>query len=338
MHKNNFNFLRLLFASLVLITHSYNLLKIPEIFHKILGVELSYIGLNGFFIISGYLIFKSFNRSNSVFRYLWNRILRIYPALAVVLILTFLFGYFVYQGEEPYFHSRTILYYVPNGLSLIYLKTNISGFFSTNPYPGSVNGSLWTLIHEFGCYLILLPFYFFRRSKFLLYILTTLLLILLYFILIKNPSFYHKQIHAFNVGKFIEFLSFFIMGALFNFIDITNKKRNYILISIGVSFFLIALFIDNLKLMSHIFLPLVIIPFGSLLTPAFSFLNKTDISYGVYIYSFLVQQSLIYFFNILQVEILIVLTIIISYILGYLSWNLIEKQALKYKNLNLVRK
>ena len=61
MHKNNFDFLRLVFAVFVIITHSYSISGIKEI--DILSqltngqTALSYVGVRGFFIISGYLIF-----------------------------------------------------------------------------------------------------------------------------------------------------------------------------------------------------------------------------------------------------------------------------------------
>jgi peptidoglycan/LPS O-acetylase OafA/YrhL len=57
-----------------------------------------------------------------------------------------------------------------------------------------------------------------------------------------------------------------------------------------------------------------------------------DISYGVYIYAFIVQQALMYYFGLGTFE-LTLASIIITYILAYGSWHLIEKKMLTYKNL-----
>lgn len=96
MYKNNFDFLRLIFASLVIVTHSYALLGLVEndLFMQISQVyPFSYIAVRGFFVISGYLIFQSLIRSGSLISYFWNRFLRLFPALIVVLFLTVFFWF-----------------------------------------------------------------------------------------------------------------------------------------------------------------------------------------------------------------------------------------------------
>lgn len=81
MHKNNFDFLRLLFAFFVIITHSFSLsgLRECDALCKITPnhINLSYLGVRGFFIISGYLIFQSLVRSKGLIDYYWKRILRL---------------------------------------------------------------------------------------------------------------------------------------------------------------------------------------------------------------------------------------------------------------------
>ena len=83
-HTNNFDFLRLLFAVWVIITHSYPLTGQPEqdLLWKITNGQtaFSYISVRGFFAISGYLIIQSLLRSNNLMDYYWKRILRIFPA------------------------------------------------------------------------------------------------------------------------------------------------------------------------------------------------------------------------------------------------------------------
>jgi peptidoglycan/LPS O-acetylase OafA/YrhL len=110
--KNNFDFLRLLFASFVIITHSYALSGNKEcdlLCQYTNGqVSFSYLGVRGFFVISGYLVFQSLKRSRNIFDYSIKRILRLYPALILMLILTILFVPFVYESAIPYFKNKSI--------------------------------------------------------------------------------------------------------------------------------------------------------------------------------------------------------------------------------------
>lgn len=90
---------------------------------------------------------------------------------------------------------------------------------------------------------------------------------------------------------------------------------------------IIAFFDDDFEIYIHIdrksigFIPLPFIR---------TFGKFGDMSYGIYIYSFPIQQTFMYFFKLKTYE-LIILSIVCSIIFGYLSWHLIEKRALKYK-------
>lgn len=56
-----------------------------------------------------------------------------------------------------------------------------------------------------------------------------------------------------------------------------------------------------------------------------------DLSYGIYIYGFLVQQIIMNYFNLTPVE-LMVSSLMMTIVPAYLSWHLVESKALKYKN------
>lgn len=58
-----------------------------------------------------------------------------------------------------------------------------------------------------------------------------------------------------------------------------------------------------------------------------------DLSYGLYIYGFPVQQTLVYFFR-PDANTLIISSILVTAVFAYMSWHLIEKPALKLKNLS----
>ncbi len=111
---NNFDLLRILFAWFVIVSHSYVLNgdgATDPLFEITQQTFLfSFIGVKGFFIISGYLIFKSMVVSTSIFEYLVKRVLRIFPALAVVLLVTLAAVYFIYPSNIPPFFSNKEVY------------------------------------------------------------------------------------------------------------------------------------------------------------------------------------------------------------------------------------
>lgn len=166
MHKNNFDFLRLLFAIFVVVTHSHAFTghDIKDILFKLTKGQtcLSYIGVRGFFIISGYLIFQSMQRSSSLGSYYWKRFLRLFPGLIVVLALTVILGFLVYDGTFlSYLSNRSMLLYIPNNLSLYNLQFGITGVLKGV----AINGSLWTIRYEFSLYLLISVLFIFRYRK-----------------------------------------------------------------------------------------------------------------------------------------------------------------------------
>ncbi len=116
MHKNNFDFLRLCFALFVLITHSYVLSgENNDGLNSLTNGQTNFsnIGLKGFFIISGYLIFESLIRSKNWLDYFGKRFLRIFPAYIVVLIFGFLIGLFLtHQQYGQYVTSKDSWSYI----------------------------------------------------------------------------------------------------------------------------------------------------------------------------------------------------------------------------------
>src|ERR1700741_4202124 len=105
---NNFNLLRLLLASAVLFSHSYELIDrnrfrepLDRFFHTYTAGDLA---VDGFFMLSGFLIMQSWQRDPQVWRYLARRVLRIYPLFIVAtLICGLVLGPIFGGGAGPYF-------------------------------------------------------------------------------------------------------------------------------------------------------------------------------------------------------------------------------------------
>jgi peptidoglycan/LPS O-acetylase OafA/YrhL len=154
---NHFNLIRLLAATAVLVSHSFPLAlgkDSAEPLDDSTGYSLGALAVYVFFGISGYMITRSFERSSDLWSFVAARIARIFPGLFVALVFTVAFiGPLATSVDfARYLSDLTVWSYVPRNLSLAFLQYDLPGVFRSNPYPGAVNGSLWTLFWEVACY------------------------------------------------------------------------------------------------------------------------------------------------------------------------------------------
>lgn len=154
---NNFNLIRMIAASGVLVSHAFPIALgegTLQPFEATTGYTLGWICVAVFFAISGFLIARSFDRTSRVENWFSARVMRLFPGLIVVTVLTVL----VYgpalttlsMGE--YWRSAATWTYVPRNVTLVSLQYPLPGVIADNPHPGAINGSLWTLVHEVACY------------------------------------------------------------------------------------------------------------------------------------------------------------------------------------------
>ncbi len=336
--NNNFDFLRLIFALLVLISHSYplsgSLVENQWIYQITKGqIELSNIGLNGFFIISGYLIFQSLERSKTIISYLWKRVLRLFPALFVVLLLTLCLAPFVYESNIPYLQNNQVFSYLPRNLILYDLQFGIKGVFDNNPYTSAINGSLWTICYEFSLYLLLGILFFIKNKKVQFVLLLAAFVFMFFgynFLMKKYWTIYlfgMQVLHFFNLG------TFFVAGAFLGVAKIENVKNKVGLLFLVILLIVLVLQFNFYHATKHILLTLLVVLFGLVAIYPISKISMLgDLSYGIYIYSFPIQQTLMYYFK-LNTNALILYSVLISMVFGFLSWHLIEKRMLTFKNI-----
>lgn len=154
---NNFNLIRAIAASAVLVSHAYPIALGPgatEPLTDLTGYSLGGLAVYVFFAISGFLITASFERSSSVASFLSARMLRLVPGLAVSLVLVaFVIGPVVTVlplGE--YFSTSGVYSFLMRNMALIWPQYTLPGVFEANPFP-TIEGSIWTLFHEVVCYM-----------------------------------------------------------------------------------------------------------------------------------------------------------------------------------------
>ena len=156
-HENNrFNLLRLVAALAVFVAHGDFLyrLHLPVPFA---GHSLGSLAVYVFFFISGYLICQSWSREPD-WRAFWiKRAMRIFPGLVVAVAFSVcIVGWSVttLPSADYWRASGTWINFANNAVGLATVQT-LPGVFESNPFARAVNGSLWTIRYELAMYLVL---------------------------------------------------------------------------------------------------------------------------------------------------------------------------------------
>ena len=339
--NNSLNLIRLILASFVLILHSYFFMELPT-------NEYSYIlrlAVPCFFVISGYLIIASAMKNN-IKTYFKKRFARIYPAFLFSIILTIiLFAPITFSLNLGHFdivsyinNSNIIKYFI---YSLPFGFQNLGTTLNNTPAP-TWNGSAWTLKYEFGCYIAIALIIFilnkfkFKKEKYAklifgLYIILTIISISDFMINGKfNENYFNKHLYTYS----IYFLSIFLGGSTVYLIsDKLNSSWKIFILSI-IFCIIIMSSIPYIIAMEICAIPMIyIILVISIKLKSPKWIQKNDISYGIYIYAWPIQTVISCFWNIYSIPhnitAYIIICMILTIILATLSWFLIEKPILK---------
>jgi peptidoglycan/LPS O-acetylase OafA/YrhL len=147
---NNFTLLRLILALMVVVGH-FKLLS--GTVHPAFPFNLADAAVDCFFVVSGFLIALSYERSRDLWPFCVRRVFRLYPMyVCMVMIQTAIMLSLLPGGplSEPY---ATVRYLAANLLLANFLQYDIGGVLNGLWNPG-INPSLWTLKIEIGFYLI----------------------------------------------------------------------------------------------------------------------------------------------------------------------------------------
>lgn len=327
-NRNNLTALRWLAASLVLYGHSFVFLGLPE--PNFMGwLPLGTLGVYIFFSISGYLVMQSWERDRHLWRFLARRALRIFPGLAVCILVTvFVLGPLLTNlslGE--YFRNPHTLGYLKN--IVLYISYYLPGVFDTNRYPGAVNGSLWSLPLEFAMYLMLAGVGFLRLPRWTWVGLTAL------FFAVGAYLAMHPAIrwvaYASDMRQLFVCGTFFWVGALYSRHGVerffsTTTLLGSIILWLGLSRW------PTLFSMAGFFiLPFLVLAFGLARSRLLGALGRYDYSYGIYIYAFPIQQTFAKFYPGMPLGYYLLATGLVTVLLAAMSWHFIEKTALNFK-------
>lgn len=335
--KNNFDIIRLAAATIVIVSHSYPLTGHTEPFKQYIWYgNAGSLAVSVFFAISGFLTTRSVER-HPITYYISARILRIFPGLVAALLFSALI-------IGPLFTTKTLTAYFNDYLFYAHLKTAflftfntaLPGVFEHNPYPTWVNGSLWSLPYEFLLYLLLPCAFIAGGLRASVNFLLLLLAIVGYFLAksgVIGLSYSHQGNPVFGAiypYLLLEYGAFFVVGSSLWI------YRSRIPMSGGLVFILFVLSWAGAGTGSGYIFYCMLVPYATiwcaLRFPMLDISKIGDISYGVYIYAFPIQQSIAYLFKgVISPTFMTGMTIPVVFVMAYISYHFLEKRALEFK-------
>lgn len=320
--SNKFGLVRLVLACLVIASHSFELVagnRTTEPLTRLFGgVSLGELAVDGFFFVSGYLISQSMIRSTSWRLYLASRVLRIVPGFVVAYLLTLLL-------IGPLTGGDLLALAGPDGVTaaqrLITLQgPELAGALAGAPIP-DLDSSMWTIAYEIRSYAIVL----------LLGLCGVL----------TRPRLYAAVLLAAlawlvlgNVGIGAKLYVISLCGGAFHVLRHWIPRytgRRALIAAAAAAAMLFAGRSAEFGLAVFAGYALLWFCLASQPTRLNAIGRRVDISYGLYLYAWPVQNTLVWTFPAIHPLTVFCAATPIAAALGWLSWTLVEKPALTLK-------
>lgn len=336
MKHNNFNFLRFLFAFIVVIGHLIEISNVDS-FQILAPFFNTYISVTSFFSISGFLITLSYLNTPRQKDYFKKRAARLLPAYIFVILFSVFFLSLLskYSFQDYFTHPMLFKYLAANFSFLNFIQPCLPGVF-LNGDGCFVNGALWTLKIEVSFYLTIpIILYFVTKANHkCIWLIGIYVISVIYRNTLEHFSMYQGFEYSSMLARQLPgFLSYFVCGiGLYYYFDLFIRNKKLILI---IS---LAIFIVERKFGFEYLTPFALSSIIFYIAYSFRMLNNFakhgDISYGIYIFHFPIMKIAADFglfekYNPVLVSLVIILLVTLT---GYASWHFIEKRFLIKSN------
>lgn len=335
--SNNFDLIRLGAALAVMFGHSFWIQPAMGRVEPILahtGLEYSgSLAVYTFFLISGMLVTASYVRQKSALKFTVLRAARIYPALFVCVLLS---AYALYpllstRGVTASLASREAWDYFAKNVALFRGTVwTLPGLFENAALKGVVNGSLWTLPLEVKCYILVFGLGVLGLLRWRLAIIAGSLLAfagMYYLVSHGSPYEFIRQIANKPTGYSFYPACFFLFGM------ILYALRQYVPIK-SLAWVVVAVIYALLRhtpAAQAMFY--VVVVYGIVCLAAAPGLHrfhlKDDLSYGVYLWAFPMQQIVASIWPTGDNLTCLMLSVPMTLVLAFLSWHAIEKPCMR---------
>lgn len=330
---SGFDYMRVTLSMMVIILHSFSVTAGREADYAQWDSPVGPLWiavLPTFFALSGFLVAGSLFRCRSLFSFMGLRLIRIYPALtAEVLLSAFIIGPILTSVTlATYFSDPSFFQYMWNVIGHIHYR--LPGMFESNPLPRTVNMQLWTVPYELLCYIVLCfaALAGLRKYRFLAPAAVVLIAAShLTFRLLKHGHYVvmggglpgAALVMAFMTGislylyrDRIRFSAgLFAVAALAVYISFSRMPLGEYVGVIAAGYVTVYLGLCNPKRVKLI--------------------KGADYSYGMYLYGFVIQQTVVSLFPGQSWWMNAISSILVAGVFAAFSWHLIEKPALKAK-------
>lgn len=327
--NNNIDLIRIIAAAMVIYGHAYEIS--PETgradFIRNL-IEFDYSGslaVKIFFFISGLVVTNSLLKKRNISEYIISRFFRIWPAFICVIVLSYAFAYITTSADTNEFKEVVpFLQYLTSSFFLN-MTWSFPGVFDENTI-NVFNGSLWSIVYEVGCYILLLSFVvLFNYNRMIINVICSFIILdSLYGVF----SIFTEALSRDEVRYLPAIFALGVLAAINKDYIKINKVTAAMMILVTailysqqstlyyLSFYITLMYAILYISANHYFIKLK---------------PKYDISYGIYLYGFPIQQYVFLTLKDTGAGILTnqVVSICISIIAGILSWLLIESRFIR---------
>jgi peptidoglycan/LPS O-acetylase OafA/YrhL len=317
---NNFDVLRLSAAALVLVSHSFALAGRHE---PLAPHTLGTVGVEIFFVVSGFLVTRSWVGGPSFRAFIGKRVRRIFPGLIAAFVATGLVFGTIYSTNSSgsYLASSEPWTYIASNVLLV-PHTMISTVYTTNPHEAA-NGSLWTLPIEFRAYL-------------LLGLLGAGAMVRRWTIIPIAACLFGYSVIA-GLGSSGRLFAMFAAGSSFYLL------RDLVVLRADIAAGLLAIWLLTFSTTLSIAVGMLALPY---LVAMFAYrtprslrrlATRGDVSYGVYIYAFPVQQSIVATLGTISPFLVASIAMPIVWVFAMTSWRFVEQPFMRRGRAGLER-
>lgn len=338
LRDNNFDALRLIFASMVVLFHLGLLTQSDSLKWLYLHVSATF-AVQAFFVVSGFLVTMSYVNSASALQYAEKRARRIAPAyITVVVIAALILSLLSTLPLRAYFGSGDFWRYVGYNLVLANFRAiTLPGVFASNP-EHAVNGSLWTIKIEVGFYLsVPVMVWAVRRFGYRRVIPAAFAASLAWHLGFEWLSTDHHGDMFDRIAKQLPGqMSFFLGGAWAYYRALDGRAPRAWAAILGLIAYAVTSDAENTSPLNWALAPFAataLVSWAALAGPRLPRVGKHgDFSYGVYLYHFPIVQSLIALGMFARAPLWAAVVAVVA-VAGctFLSWHLIEQPALRRK-------
>ncbi len=332
---NNFNLIRFIAATAVLFSHSFALSsgdKRTEPLSQSLGITFGAIAVDVFFLTSGFLITASLLARKELRSFVIARVLRIYPALVVAVLLTVLVVGFGFTSLAPtafFGHAETWVYLARTSTLVTGVAHTLPGGFEHAPLPHAVNASLWTLPYEIAMYAMLVLVWLgvaALRADAARWLPRAIVALAL------TAMMLHLADQSLLPKNAVRLVAMFFTGAAFYVYRAKIVLDARVFAVAFLAILLAGLSRPLFVIVYPLALPYVVFCAAYLPGGVLRRFNRMgDYSYGIYVYAWPVQQVIASLVPHISAGAMLAASFVATGAMAAASWHLVEKSALQWK-------